>query len=415
MTAGDGIQRVRIYLSERDQRGTEPLYLALLGALRNEGATGATVLRGLAGFGPGAWTRASKPAQMTERPPVVVEWVDRADRIAQTLARLEDFLPGNALITLEDVQIYRAVLRQRGPFAGEATVGTIMHPPGDTVAPETPLSEAIALLTARGLASLPVLTAEQHLVGMLLERDLVYRAGVAVPLHVIELLAQEARDALLTPLVGQTVAQVMSSDVRSVNRGMAIPQALSLMIEQGYDQIAVVDRDSRVIGILGNDDALRASLEASANAAGVSDAEPPTPVSLVMQTNSVLIPLDQPVQTALELLRNAPTRQFAVTHPDGRLVGLLTIQQVLRNLSPADLASFSVALIRPGATLQLNSANLAELIERDPPTIAPTDSVTEATRALLERGHGSAPVVDNEGRLVGMLTRGSLVRSLIQQ
>jgi CBS domain-containing protein/PII-like signaling protein len=417
MTSGDSIQRVRIYLGERDQRGGEPLYLLVLTLLRNEGATGATVLRGLAGFGPGFWMRAARPGQMTDRPPVVVEWVDRAERIAQTLPKLDELVP-NALITLETVQVYRAVLRQRGPFAGEATAGTIMHPLAVTVTPETPLSEAFALMIAQRLSSVPVINAEEQLLGMLLERDFAYRARLNIPLALIELLDQQARDALLTPLVGRTVAELMTGEPRSVSKGTAIPQALVLMIEQGYDQIAVLDRDGRVVGMLGSDDALRASLEANTNATqGVRDAEPPTPVNLVMQTNSASIRIDQAPVAALELLLQAPQRQFAVVETDGRLIGVLTLEQVLRKLSPADLAIFSMALVRgdTGAATRLNITTLQEVIEQEPQTLAPTDTVFEATRRLLEGGLASAPVVDTEGRFVGTLTRGSLVRALIQQ
>ncbi|NJN65251.1 MAG: DUF190 domain-containing protein [Chloroflexaceae bacterium] len=46
------IQRVCIYVSERDMWNQQPLYLAVLERLRQEGATGATVLQGVAGFGP---------------------------------------------------------------------------------------------------------------------------------------------------------------------------------------------------------------------------------------------------------------------------------------------------------------------------------------------------------------------------
>ena len=59
MSGTEPIQRVRIYLNERDQAQEQPLYLAALERLRREGATGATVLRGIAGFGAGSRLRTS--------------------------------------------------------------------------------------------------------------------------------------------------------------------------------------------------------------------------------------------------------------------------------------------------------------------------------------------------------------------
>lgn len=417
MTADDSIQRVRIYLSEREQRGGEPLYLAVLELLRREGATGATALRGLAGFGPSYWTRAGGPVSLTERPPVVIEWVDRSERISRTMLLLDELLP-DALITIEQVQIYRAVLRQRGPFAGEATVGTIMRPLAQQMLPETPLSEALALLIAEGLTSLPVIDSTGRLVGMLLERDLIYRIGLRLPLALLDLLDPAARDSLLTPLIGRSVAQVMSGEPRSVTPGMLIPQALVIMIEQGYDQVAVVDREGRVVGLLSGDDALRAAAETGARAQeGVRDAEPPTPVTLVMQMAGPQVALGQPLSAALEQLLVTPARQLVVVDAAGQLAGLLTLASTLRGLDGNERAAFTTALLRgvaPGA-LAMISRPLSEMIERDPPTFASDDTIIDAARRLLELGLPSAPVIDRDGRPIGMLARSGLVRALVQQ
>src|SRR5262245_54711292 len=124
MRSDEPIRRVRIYLSERDQAEGQALYITVLERLRREGATGATALRGVAGFGPGHRARAAGPADLNPAP-IVVEWVDRAERVARVLPALDDLLP-DALITIEDLYVYRAVLRSSGPF-GERTVGDVME------------------------------------------------------------------------------------------------------------------------------------------------------------------------------------------------------------------------------------------------------------------------------------------------
>src|SRR5881275_253058 len=123
MAGTELIQRVRIYLNERDQSDGRPLYLVALERLRREGSTGATVLRGIAGFGAGSRLRTTGIADFTPAP-IVIEWVDRAERVARVLPALDDLLP-NALITIEDLRAYRAVLRVGGPFA-DRTVGQVM-------------------------------------------------------------------------------------------------------------------------------------------------------------------------------------------------------------------------------------------------------------------------------------------------
>src|SRR5262249_52604084 len=118
------IQRVRIYLSERDTSEGRALYLIVLERLQREGATGATAIRGVAGFGPGHRLPTPGPTDLSHSPPVVLEWIDRAERVARVLPLLDDLIP-NALITLEDLHVYRAALRSSGRF-GERSVGEVM-------------------------------------------------------------------------------------------------------------------------------------------------------------------------------------------------------------------------------------------------------------------------------------------------
>src|SRR6476619_4288885 len=136
MAGTEPIERVRIYLNERDQAENQPLYLAVLELLLREGATGATVLRGIAGFGAGSRLRTSGIADFTPAP-ILIEWVDRAERVARVLPMLDDLLP-NALITIEDLRAYRAVLRTGGPF-GDRTVGQMMARAVATTTRDMPL------------------------------------------------------------------------------------------------------------------------------------------------------------------------------------------------------------------------------------------------------------------------------------
>src|SRR6185436_20614094 len=98
MLGHEPIQRVRIYLSERDVAEGQPLYLAVLERLQREGATGATALSGVAGFGAGHRLRSAGAADFRQSPPIVIEWVDRTERIGRVLPALDELLP-DALIT----------------------------------------------------------------------------------------------------------------------------------------------------------------------------------------------------------------------------------------------------------------------------------------------------------------------------
>jgi hypothetical protein len=77
--------------------------------LRREGLAGATVLRGIEGFGKSSRLHAAHILRLSEDLPIVIECVDTADKIEAVLPRLDEMI-GDGLVTLErvDVRVYRA-------------------------------------------------------------------------------------------------------------------------------------------------------------------------------------------------------------------------------------------------------------------------------------------------------------------
>src|SRR3954447_23396434 len=287
MSSTEGIQRVRIYLNERDQAADQPLYLAVLERLRLEGATGATALRGIAGFGAGSRLRTSGIADFTPAP-ILIEWVDRAERVARVLPALDELLP-NALITIEELRAHRAVLRSAGPF-GDRTVGQMMAREVAAATREMPLRAAAELMVERAQPLLPVLDERGGVAGVLSDGDLVRRAGLALPPRLFGALTTDERRAVLDRLAPGDVAAMLTADPRSAYVESPVPLAINPMIEWGFELLPVLDRDGRLAGLFGVEQALRAGLRstdaaddsASSDGAGangeraVRAAEPPT-------------------------------------------------------------------------------------------------------------------------------------------
>ncbi len=100
---------MRIFLNEsnRAQSG-RPLYEEIVLLAHKEGLSGATVFRGIMGFGTDRRLHSTKVVRLTEDLPVVVEIVDEKDRIEGFLS-LIDPLIGEGLVTLElaRIGIYR--------------------------------------------------------------------------------------------------------------------------------------------------------------------------------------------------------------------------------------------------------------------------------------------------------------------
>lgn len=100
---------VRIYIGESDHWHGKPLYQAIVELLRERGLAGATVLRGIEGYGAKAHLHTTRLLRLSEDLPILIEVVDQEDRIRAILPEL-DSMVGDGLITLEKVEViaYRA-------------------------------------------------------------------------------------------------------------------------------------------------------------------------------------------------------------------------------------------------------------------------------------------------------------------
>jgi uncharacterized protein len=105
---GDGLL-LRVFCGESDTWHGKPLYKAIVQRVREEGMAGATVLRGIEGFGARSRIHTARILRLSEDLPVVIELVDLAERIESIIPVLDEMID-EGMITLEQVQViaYRA-------------------------------------------------------------------------------------------------------------------------------------------------------------------------------------------------------------------------------------------------------------------------------------------------------------------
>ena len=103
----DGEQMlVRIFIGESDRWHHRPLHAALLERLRREGFAGATVFRGIAGFGARSVVHTSQILRLSEDLPVVIEVVDSEDHVQRLLPVLDEMVT-EGLVTVEKARVLK--------------------------------------------------------------------------------------------------------------------------------------------------------------------------------------------------------------------------------------------------------------------------------------------------------------------
>ena len=129
-------------------------------------------------------------------------------------------------------------------------------------------------------------------------------------------------------------------------------------------------------------------------------------VSEIMITRIVTIEMDDRLTVAKEIFDNAPFHHLLVIEHD-ELRGILSERDYLRALSP-NIGNINETE-RDSETLQRRAH---QVMTRNPVTIAPNQTVKQASELLLEHGIGSLPVLD-KGKLVGIITWKDLLTAFV--
>lgn len=105
---------VRIFLGESDRWKGQPLHVAIVEEMRKAGLAGATVFKGVLGFGAHSVVHAARIVDLSSDLPIVIELVDSEERIAAFLPTL-DAMVTEGLVTMEKVEViaYKAGSAQR--------------------------------------------------------------------------------------------------------------------------------------------------------------------------------------------------------------------------------------------------------------------------------------------------------------
>lgn len=96
---------LRVFIGESDKHGSKPLYEWLVQQAKEQGLAGATVLRGMMGFGAHSLIHTFKIERLSEDLPIVVEIVDAREKLEAFLASVDHEIK-EGLATLERIQIH---------------------------------------------------------------------------------------------------------------------------------------------------------------------------------------------------------------------------------------------------------------------------------------------------------------------
>jgi CBS domain-containing protein len=403
--------RVQVFLGETDQVGHVPRYQAMLEYLRKEGAAGATVVRGVAGFGANSKIHTAAILRLSLDLPIILTWVDAPGRVDRLLSGLRE-LAGSGIVTVEEVGIAAYGGRRLEQLRFDLQVRDVMNDDVVAVNDDASARSAVEALIGREFRSLPVVDADRRVVGMVSSGDLVERGGLGARLELLSAMAEPARRGFLDQVSSRRVGDIMTKDPATVRTTDSVATATRLMADRRFKRLPVVDVDGRLAGVLARSDVLRAVGETfPRDIEDASDHPGAQTVADLMRTEAPVAPADADLATLLDAVVSTRLNRAIVVDADRRVLGIVTDADILKAVDPSASVGVVGALMRTAGRPPAAKVTAREVIARPPVTVLPDTAIAEAARLMIEKHFKVLSIVDADGRLLGILDRADLLRA----
>ena len=403
------VKIMKIFLGEAGRFKGRPLHEAIVEEARQRGLAGATVSRGLMGFGASSLLHTSKILRLSEDLPVMVEIVDTPERIDAFMPVVDAMVEEGSIVVCEAQAIFHLPLRIRDVMTTDVA----------TVTPETPLAEVVELLLRREIKAVPVMDGKS-VVGIITGGDLLSRGGMPLSLDMQCALPTAMRDEHVRCLdfKNLSAADVMTSPVQTLNVKTRVSDALRLMASGGVKRLPVVADDGSLLGIVSRADVLGVMGRAS-SAAGHLDVLPDGMRACASDAMYRSVPTartDTPLAVVLDKLVASPLRRVVVVDADGGIQGIVHDRDLLQHFArlnaPGVLARLIDLLSRSKTGVDELEGVAGDVMETGVISVTPEMPLSEVIRTLVEHRIKRVAVADESGRLLGMVDRDTVLKGL---
>lgn len=401
--------RVQVYLSQTDHTRQAANYMRIVDYLRNEGAAGATVVRGLAGFGASSRVSTATLVDVAQHLPVVVIWIDAPERVERLLPGVRE-RAGSGLVVLDEVQIVGYGGRGVDQLRFDLHVEDVMRGDVVSVRDDAPVREAVDLLIGQEFRALPVVDAGRRLRGIVANTDLLERAGLRARLELLSAMPAESREAVLAALPDRRVSEVMHGDVAAVHLRDTLEAVTHQMAERRLKRLPVVDGDGRLVGILSRADVLRAVAEAFPRDPGGVEHPGARSVAELMRTDAPVVEATAPLADVITAVASSRLNRAVVIDAERRVLGVVSDADVLRSVGAGARSGVVGALMRVGGGAH-GSTTASDLVRAEAPVVVAETLLAEAAQLMVARRRKVLPVVDADRRLLGIIDRADLLHA----
>lgn len=407
-------QRLRIYIGESDRWRGKPLESVLLETLRAQGVAGATMFRGVAGFGAHSRIHTTALEVLSLDLPVVIETIDSPEKIGIVLDLIYPMVR-EGLITLEDVQIVKYTHRYLNPLPADKMVSEAMTRDVVAIAANKTIFQAWKLMLEKRVKAIPVVDSSGRVVGILTDEDLLERAGIQQRLSVAIRMDRTEIEQELIALENstRTVLDVMTHPAITVLESDTLGVATTKMAKAGLKRLPVVNKDGKLVGMLSRLDILR-QVAQTEPANLLKEPALPQAGRLVRDIMTADIPMvnqDEDLSMIIEKFARSNSHRLIVVDSAGKAIGLLSDSDVVARVQPAKRKNILDALRQIGKPAP-GKETAFDLMSPGPLMAPPDFPVVDAVRKMLADSRKWLVVVDENEKPLGLVDRQMLLEAV---
>jgi CBS domain-containing protein len=415
---------IEIYAGEEARHKNKPLASALVELTRSlKIAARCVVTRGVAGCYENGEVATGAVEVLSFNMPVKIEIVLPAAELERALPEIEAMVQ-DGIVAVRDlnVRVHRAEarllprgLRARDVMTAEAT----------SVAASASAADVARLLLKSRFNGVPVVDDKGRPIGIVTQGDLIARAGLPVRLGLLDELAGDRVGALFDAMTRLSAASIMSHPALTVQEDEPLETVARKMLLKGLKRLPVTGKDGRLVGMLSRLDLFR-SIAAAAPAIGAMresrvDVRNAHCMRDVMRRDANVVHPDATAWDVIQLIDASGVQRVAVVDRDGKFLGMIVDRALLASFAGqrpglwdcliAKVPFTEIGRRHKALVEALRAKTAGEVMQADLVTVGEETSVAEAIALMAEHGIKRLPVVDDQGKFRGLVSRDALLRA----
>jgi CBS domain-containing protein len=285
-------------------------------------------------------------------------------------------------------------LKAHSPRKREGDVLSLAKRPVATMAPTTPIYDAIKMMVKEGFRRMPVAEpATKRLLGIFTATDIVDFLGGGTKFQLV----QRKYNGNFFKAINEPIRSIMTQDVVYVYTTSTISQALEIMKNHNIGGLPVVDTDKRVQAILTERDII------SFFAGILSGVKVVNVMSLKLVTATPNMSIYEAERTMVE--RGFRRLPIIV---DGKVIGMVTARTILQFFGSGEVFKH----LRSGTMAQVLQTSILEAATKDVYLVSPDADVGEAAEIMRQKNVGSV-LVSKDDKLVGIVTERDFFKLIV--